>query len=37
MKSSFAWIVVPLLMTSLIAQTATPRPKKKASKPAEPR
>ena len=38
MKSSFAWLVVPLLMTSLVAQTATPRPKaKKApSKPAEP-
>jgi hypothetical protein len=36
MKSSFAWIVVPLLITSLVAQTATPRPKKKASKPAEP-
>ncbi len=38
MKSSFAWIVVPLLMTSLVAQTATPRPrtKKAPSKPAEP-
>ncbi len=37
MKSSFAWIVVPLLMTSLVAQTTTPRPRKKApSKPAEP-
>jgi len=38
MKSSFAWIVVPLLMTSLVAQTAAPRPKAKkaASKPAEP-
>jgi hypothetical protein len=38
MKSSFAWIVVPLLVTSLVAQTATPRPrtKKAPSKPAEP-
>ena len=38
MKSSFAWIVVPLLMTSLVAQTATPRPrtKKAPSKPTEP-
>src|SRR5438477_6234457 len=38
MKSSFAWIVVPLLMTSLVAQTTTPRPrtKKAPSKPAEP-
>src|SRR5215475_2222377 len=37
MKSLFAWLVVPLLMTSLVAQTATPRPKAKAaSKPAEP-
>lgn len=38
MKASFAWLVVPLLMTSLVAQTATPRSKtKKArSKPAEP-
>jgi hypothetical protein len=37
MKSSLAWIVVPLLMTSMVAQTATPRPKKKAPpKPAEP-
>src|SRR4029077_1484837 len=34
--SSFAWIVVPLLVASLAAQTATPRPKKKATKPAEP-
>jgi hypothetical protein len=38
MKASFAWLVVPLLMTSLVAQTATPRSKtKKApSKPAVP-
>ena len=38
MKSSFAWLVVPLLMTGLFAQTATPRSKtKKASaKPAVP-
>jgi putative porin len=38
MKGSFAWLVVPLLMTSLVAQTATPRSKtKKApSKPAVP-
>src|SRR5215470_10244710 len=38
MKSLFAWLVVPLLMTSLVAQTATPRPKtKKSAKPAEPK
>jgi hypothetical protein len=38
MKSSFAWLVVPLLMTSLVAQTTTPRSrtKKAPSKPAEP-
>ena len=35
MKSSFAWLVVPLLMTSLFAQTATPRSKTKKA-PAKP-
>jgi hypothetical protein len=38
MKSSFAWLVVPLLTINLVAQTATPRPKAKKApaKPAQP-
>jgi hypothetical protein len=38
MKSSFVWLVVSLLVTSLVAQTTTPRPRTKKApfKPAEP-